>query len=165
MTFHKDEWYAAHKLFIYCVFKLCHKKSGTKTMYTSFIRSKRDILNSSSQKEQHISLLKWCKSKDTLLPERASAIFAWKIKSSLIGFKLILLNFDLKFDVDGHAPVLLMELVLVMTATYFCTEQKQGIWGLFKCLYHEEISTSINDLGRKELERWFFLPITLKFVN
>lgn len=102
MTFQKDEWYAADKLFIYCVFKLSHKKSGMKTMYTSFILSKRDILISSSQKEQYISLLKWCKSKETLLPERASAIIAWKMKISLIGFKLILLNFDLKFDVDGQ---------------------------------------------------------------
>ena len=161
MIFQKDEWCAADKLFIYCVFKLSHKKLGTKTMYTSLILSKRDILNSSSQKEQYISLLKWCKSKDILLPQRASAIFAWKINISLTGFKLIFLNFDLKFDVDGHAPALLMELILVVAASYFCTEQKQGIWGLFKCSYHEEVSANINDLGRKELEHWFFLPMTL----
>lgn len=76
------------------------------------------------------------------------------------------MNLDLKLHIDEYAPFLLMEPMLVAAATYFCRDQKQGNCLLIlKYSYHEEISVSINDLGRKELERWFFLMHDLEICK
>ena len=143
MTFQKDELYV-DKLFKCCVFKLSHKKIMQEN-YKSYILIGKGIHWIQVLKSNIVQFSNNAKARTHFCLKGPPPFLHEKERFAFL-FQVIFLNLDLKLHIDEYAPFLLMEPMLVVAATYFCTDQKQGnCWLLIlKYSYHEEISVSIN---------------------